>query len=210
MSQTHLPALPGSRTARIAAAVALCTACSGGGGEPVGPLPVTRVDVTAPSTTFEVGQAVQFQAFPKDRNGNAVGSAVISWTVAPASVASVNATGLVTAKSAGTATVTATAGAVAGSAGVTINDSGIPLITTVSMPGNAFSPFNVIVRIRGTVNFDFPSEPHDVVFGPVTGAPANIPVTTRTVVPRVFNTAGTFPYDCRVHPGMSGQVTVVP
>lgn len=76
------------------------------------------------------------------------------------------------------------------------------------MPGNSFSPFNIVVRTNGVVRWEFPSEPHDVVFVELAGAPANIPVTTNATVSRTFLTAGVFPYDCRVHPGMSGQVTV--
>lgn len=84
----------------------------------------------------------------------------------------------------------------------------LPLTTTVSMPGNSFSPFNVTIRRTGSVTFDFPSEQHDVTFQAKAGAPANIPVTTSAEVSRTFNVAGVFQYDCFVHPGMSGQVTV--
>jgi len=76
------------------------------------------------------------------------------------------------------------------------------------MPGNSFSPFNVTIKKTGSVSFSFPSVEHDVTFKSVAGAPASIPVTSNRVVSRVFNAAGVFPYDCFVHPGMSGQVTV--
>jgi plastocyanin len=80
---------------------------------------------------------------------------------------------------------------------------------TVSMPGFSFSPFTTNISIGGTVNFDFPSEPHNVIFDRRTGgAPTDIQATTNRVVGRVFPTAGTFPYDCTLHPGMSGQVVV--
>ena len=92
---------------------------------------------------------------------------------------------------------------------VSIVDNGIPLTTTVFMPGNAFSPFNVTIRIGGTVNFEFPAEEHDVTFVRVAGAPADILVTSNKTVGRTFTVAGTYAYDCKVHPGMSGQVTVV-
>ncbi len=85
---------------------------------------------------------------------------------------------------------------------------GPPETVTVSMPGNSFSPFNATIRVNGIVRWEFPSDDHDVVFVEMTGAPANIPVTTRATVSRTFSTVGVFPYDCRVHPGMSGQVTV--
>ncbi len=83
-----------------------------------------------------------------------------------------------------------------------------PGTVVVSMPGNAFSPFNVTIRVGEAIRWEFPSNEHDVVFVPMTGSPANIPVTRNANVSRTFSTAGVFPYDCRVHPGMSGQVTV--
>ncbi len=190
----------------LGAALVSCSSDSPG---PVGPLPVTQVSVIGTKTAFEIGEAVQFTAVPRSANGNPVSGATITWSVSPQSVATVTATGLVTAKATGTATVTATVGSVAGGIGVTISDGGIPLTTTVSMPGNSFSPFNVTIRRTGSVMFDFPSEQHDVTFQAKAGAPANIPVTRSAIISRVFNVAGVFSYDCLVHPGMAGQVTVV-
>ena len=79
---------------------------------------------------------------------------------------------------------------------------------TVSMPGFTFSPFTTNISVGGTVIFDFPSEPHNVIFERKTGAPTDIQVVTNRTVSRVFAVAGTFPYDCTIHPGMSGQVVV--
>ena len=83
-----------------------------------------------------------------------------------------------------------------------------PGTVVVEMPGNAFSPFNTIVKVNGSVAFDFPGDEHDVTFVAKTGAPESIPVTKGKVVTRTFSTVGVFAYDCKVHPGMSGQVTV--
>ncbi len=80
--------------------------------------------------------------------------------------------------------------------------------TVVDMPGNAFSPFNTTIKVNGMVSFDFPGDEHDVTFVAMAGAPASIPVTKNKVVTRTFSTVGVFPYDCKVHPGMSGQITV--
>jgi plastocyanin len=51
-------------------------------------------------------------------------------------------------------------------------------------------------------------EGHDVTFDRIAGAPANVPVTLNGTFNRVFNTRGTFHYNCFVHPGMSGDVIV--
>jgi plastocyanin len=78
----------------------------------------------------------------------------------------------------------------------------------VFTPGLAFSPAFVTISVGGTVRFNITGVAHDVTFQNVPGAPASIPVTQNAVVSRTFNTKGTFPYDCRTHPGMSGSVTV--
>lgn len=114
-----------------------------------------------------------------------------------------------TAMSAGNVTVSATIQSVTGNLSVAVADAGIPTLATVFMPGNSFSPFNVSVRVSGTVRFTFPSVPHNVIFNTKPGVPADIQVTSNVTVNRVFGTIGIFPYDCTIHPGMSGQVTVV-
>jgi plastocyanin len=47
-----------------------------------------------------------------------------------------------------------------------------------------------------------------VVFTAVTGAPENIPLVSNVQVSRTFNTVGAFAFDCTVHAGMSGTITV--
>lgn len=92
------------------------------------------------------------------------------------------------------------------------DSSGIKVVppdaVVVEMPGNSFSPPNSVVKVNGSVAFDFPGDEHDVTFVPKVGAPASIPVTKNKMVTRTFTTVGVFDYDCKVHPGMSGQVTV--
>ncbi len=105
----------------------------------------------------------------------------------------------------GTACIVLIAASCSGSDAPGVTDPGT---TVVEMPGNAFSPFNAIVKVNGTVSFDFPGDEHDVTFVTKAGAPASIPVTKSKVVTRTFTTVGVFPYDCKVHPGMSGQITV--
>ena len=77
----------------------------------------------------------------------------------------------------------------------------------VSTPGNTFSPPFVTIPMGGSVRFEIRGNPHNVVFNG-TGAPANINVVSNTDVTRTFPTRGTFPFDCTVHPGMSGEVIV--
>jgi len=80
--------------------------------------------------------------------------------------------------------------------------------SVVSMPGFTFTPFSLAIKVGGTVLFDFPSEPHNVIFAAVTGAPNDIQATVNRIVARRFDVIGEFPYDCTIHPGMSGEIIV--
>ena len=73
-----------------------------------------------------------------------------------------------------------------------------------------FTPGNVNLLQGGTVTFTFGSVGHNLFFdGAPQGAPANITATTSNAsVTLTFNTKGTFTYNCHIHPGMSGTVTV--
>ena len=80
--------------------------------------------------------------------------------------------------------------------------------STVSMPGFSFVPFTLNIKVGGTVIFDFPAESHNVIFAKLPGAPQDIEETVNRRIARAFNSAGGFPYDCTIHPGMSGVIVV--
>jgi plastocyanin len=83
------------------------------------------------------------------------------------------------------------------------------LIDTVFMPGDVFSPPSLTLQKGGTVWFDFPARAHNVIFSRrIEGAPADIQPTSSRLVSRTFANAGTFPYDCTLHPGMTGEIVV--
>ncbi len=82
--------------------------------------------------------------------------------------------------------------------------------TVTAGNNNRFSPSNVDLIGGGTVTWTFGSVPHNVIFNSTAGAPANVPVVSNTEEKRTFNTAGTFPYDCTLHAGMTGTITVHP
>lgn len=85
-----------------------------------------------------------------------------------------------------------------------------PASASVAASGNSdvFTPSDVRVSVGGTVTWTFGARAHNAVFAAVSGAPAAIPVTANAQVSRTFNTEGTFPYDCTLHPGMRGRVLV--
>jgi plastocyanin len=83
----------------------------------------------------------------------------------------------------------------------------------VATEGSAFLPSFVTINQGGTVRWIIVPAPngegHDVTFRTGTaGTPANIPVTLTGTFDRKFETKGTFTYDCKVHPGMFGEVKV--
>ena len=77
----------------------------------------------------------------------------------------------------------------------------------VSTPGNTFSPPFTTILVGKSVRWEIRGAAHNVIFS-TPGAPANINIITNADATRTFNTRGTFPYDCTVHPGMSGEIIV--
>ena len=91
------------------------------------------------------------------------------------------------------------------------NPSAPPMAAAVNATSlDTFTPANVAIGVGGTVTFTFGDVPHNVFFDnspagapdPITGANANMSMS------RTFTTAGTFEYDCHIHPGMKGTVLV--
>jgi len=83
--------------------------------------------------------------------------------------------------------------------------------TVNATPQIAFSPAQLTVTQGGTVTFAFGSVGHNVYFdNDPSGAPADIPgVNSNTNVDRVFGTVGVYTFNCHIHPGMRGTITVV-
>jgi plastocyanin len=177
------------------------------------PTPVlTSIAINAPAQSVITGQTLQLSAAPKDQSSNAF-IATVRWASSVPAVANVSGTGLVTAFTAGTATITAQA--VAG--GVTVSSTRLVTVTSVSYPAtanvtentsDAFAPSSVDIARNGSVNFIFQSTAHNVTFDVHPGAPSNVGDTYNATVSVTFNTAGSFGYQCTIHPGMTGTVVV--
>ena len=100
-------------------------ACGDGTTEPPPPPPdpprPTTITVSPATTELTaLGATGQFSAEVRDQNGQAMAGATVTWASSAAAVATVNASGLVTAVANGTASITATAGSASGSATVTV------------------------------------------------------------------------------------------
>jgi uncharacterized protein YjdB len=98
-------------------------------------VPVASVTVTPASATVVVGGAQQFSAVTLDAAGNTLTGRVITWASSNTTVATVNASGLVTGRAAGTATVTATSEGKGGSAAVTV--AVVPVASVTVSPASA-------------------------------------------------------------------------
>jgi plastocyanin len=97
-------------------------------------------------------------------------------------------------------------------AGSSNNPGGGPPMTAMvnATSLNTFTPENVAVGVGGTVTFTFGDVAHNVFFdNDPAGAPAPITgANTNMSQARTFTTAGTFEFDCHIHPGMKGTVIV--
>ena len=114
------------RLSAALAGVALVWACGGDSPtapptpEPARPTTVTVSPATADLTAL--GATVQLSAEVRDQNAGVMAGATVTWSSGDTSVATVDASGLVTAAGNGTATITASAGSGRGMAEITVMD----------------------------------------------------------------------------------------
>jgi uncharacterized protein YjdB len=116
------------RNAR-ALAVGIALTTLGCGSESEGPPAVATVDVSPATATVEVGATTQLSATPRDAGGTALPNPVV-WSSAAPTVASVNATGLVTGLAVGAAAITATSSGKQGTANISVIP---PAVATVAV-----------------------------------------------------------------------------
>ena len=191
-------------------ALALLVSCGGADSTTVAPT-VVRVTVTGPSTTVNVGQSTNLSAAAYGASGALItGAGVAAWSSSAPSVASVDQAGKVSGVAAGSATITADFANVKGAFTIAVIAPAVASKDTIFTPGISFSPNRLTVTAGATVVFalGFDGIGHDVRFAVTSGAPADIPVTTRQYVPRLFSKAGSFSYICPTHPEMTGVITV--
>jgi CubicO group peptidase (beta-lactamase class C family) len=104
----------------VALAAAL-GACGGDAEAPTAAAPaIAAVTVAAATTTLSPGQSTQLAASAATADGQAASAAAVTWLSEAPGVATVDAAGRVTAVSAGTAVIAATAGAVRGTVTITV------------------------------------------------------------------------------------------
>ena len=116
-------ALPGIRLSALLVALALAKGCGDGPAAPPTPDPSRPTTVVVSPATVELtasGETVQLTAEVRDQNGGLMVGAAVRWSTSDPSVASVNASGLVTGVGEGVATITARAGSGEGTAEVRV------------------------------------------------------------------------------------------
>ena len=95
------------------------------------PAPVATVSVSPATANVLIGATVQLTATPKDANGTPLSGRVVTWASNNQAVATVSASGLVTAQAVGTATITATSEGKSGTAAITVTS--VPVNGTVQL-----------------------------------------------------------------------------
>ena len=103
-----------TRGSRLLAIAPLALAGCGDVTEPPAPRPAAVAVTPFHAEIPALGQTVQLTADVRDQDGRVMTGAPLTWSSSTAAVASVDASGLVTAVSNGAATITAAAGAVSG------------------------------------------------------------------------------------------------
>ena len=112
-----------TRLALTFAIVFIASSCGGDSTGPENPSPtvsVATVTVDPATATLVPQQTRQLTATPRDNAGNILTERTVEWTSDNSGVASVNASGIVTAKGAGNATISATSDGKSGSAIITV------------------------------------------------------------------------------------------
>ncbi|MEQ1693854.1 MAG: Ig-like domain-containing protein [Gemmatimonas sp.] len=200
--------------------VATLASC-GGGDSPVTP-PVSGVLATVVASTvdspLEIGQGTQANVAGRDGLGGAValGSRPVTWSSSNPNIATITNGGIVAGVGVGNTTLTVTVqdGGTARTATTALLVTAIPdapLVADVSMAPQLFIPSQTVVKLGGSVRFQFTPIDHNVIWSPrLPGSPADILVTVNALVTRTFPTVGVYPFDCTVHPGMSGRIIVSP
>src|SRR6266513_1027456 len=121
--------------------------------------PVASVTVAPATASVAMGQTVQLSATPTDANGNPLTGRVITWASSDTTVASVNGSGLVTAKTAGSATIMATSEGKSGTARITVTP--VPVATVTVAPATASVATGQMMQLSAT--------PKDASGNPLTG-----------------------------------------
>ena len=189
------------------------TACGGGTSPSGGPTPTQPVSTVPTSITISLssvtltspGAVASLTATVNDQSGTPMSNQTVTWTSSNEGVATVSG-GTVTAVANGSATVTATSGSLSAQALVKVElSSPPPSAANVTVNDNAFSPSATMIALGGQVTWTWSgSQPHNVTFQ----SGESSATQSSGTFSRTFTAAGSFSYQCTVHSGMQGSVSV--
>ena len=118
--------------------LAVVASCGGGGDDDGGttnpPGVVARVEITAPAPVLEVGQNMQTTVRYFDASSSLLGGRTVTYNTSSATVATVSTSGLITAATPGSVTISATVDGVIGNLSVTVTP--VPIFFIAITPGN--------------------------------------------------------------------------
>jgi plastocyanin len=173
--------------------------------------------------TGQPAGSVTYTVQSRDSHGNAKGGVTVDWAVLSGG-GSISPPQNTTAAS-GNASAVRTLGGTLGGQKATASAAALPgspvdtftttaaIVTTVEVSDFQFNPSAITGVPVGTMitwEWQGTTATHNVTFDNVGGQPTNISTRTSGSDLRQFNTAGTFPYHCSIHPSMTGSITVVP
>jgi len=155
---------PVSRLTRIVTPVAIVVvvaSCGGGGGDGTTTPPgtVARVEITAPSPTMEIGQNMQTTVRYFDASSSQLAGRTLAYSTSNSSIATISASGLVTAAGPGSVTIIATVDGVQGN--LLLNVTQVPVFFI------SITPLNPTVRQGETLTLS--AQPQNAVGQPLTG-----------------------------------------
>ena len=122
------------------------------------PAVVKSVDVSPATASLAIGETKALGATPRDANGAAIAGRTLSWTSSAATIAKVDANGVVSGVAAGTATITATSDGVSGTAAITVNApvsvvrAASVSVTTALDTLEAYDPHTMQAVVRDSAN----------------------------------------------------------
>jgi hypothetical protein len=155
------------QSAAVAAAVIFLTACGGDSVSPAGntnnppppPPPaaaISTIELSPATAQVLVGQTRTLVAKPRDAAGAELTGRTLTWTSSAGSIASVDASGVVTGTSAGTATISVQGEGKTATASITVTAAGVPVATVTVSPAldtvEAYDPKTLSAVLRDAQN----------------------------------------------------------
>src|SRR5438094_367048 len=111
-------------------------------------VPVATVEVTPPSASVQAGQTVQLTATPRDADGAPLSGRTVTWSSSNTAVATVSNSGLVSAVTPGSATITAASEGKSGTSTITVTP--VPVASVDVTPPSASVQAGQTVQLTAT------------------------------------------------------------